>query len=179
MLARIIFALVHFAARKGLLPLIGIGFVILNFVAQFLPLGWLSGSDLFLHLGVILALLGVLLATGYPLEIPAWLHTDLGFALSWGGYPVLVGYWAQTRGLSVAALLLAAVATLLSLTQRALSTPARFVRRRTSSASAVLELSTGTETWERVRLLHSWERPLRLLAWGMAALAAALLAIHL
>jgi len=125
------------------------------------------------------ALLGVLLATGYPLEIPAWLHTDLGFALSWGGYPVLVGYWAQTRGLSVAALLLAAVATLLSLTQRALSTPARFVRRRTSSASAVLELSTGTETWERVRLLHSWERPLRLLAWGMAALAAALLAIHL
>ena len=52
----------YFAARKGLLPLIGIGFVILNFVAQFLPLGWLSGSDLFLHLGVILALLGVLLA---------------------------------------------------------------------------------------------------------------------
>ena len=42
--------------------MIGIGFVILNFVAQFLPLGWLSGSDLFLHLGVILALLGVLLA---------------------------------------------------------------------------------------------------------------------
>ena len=52
----------YFAARKGLLPLIGIGFVFLNFFAQFLLPGWLAGSDLFLHLGVILAILGVLLA---------------------------------------------------------------------------------------------------------------------
>jgi hypothetical protein len=50
------------AARKGLLPLIGILLVTLNFVFQFLPAGWLSTSDLFLHLGVIVAVLGIMLA---------------------------------------------------------------------------------------------------------------------
>jgi len=49
------------AARKGLLPLIGIALVLLNLVVQELPLGWLSTSDLLLHLGVVVALLGVLL----------------------------------------------------------------------------------------------------------------------
>ena len=52
----------YFATRKGLLPLIGIGLVILNFAVQFLPLGWLAASDVFLHLGVVLALFGFLLA---------------------------------------------------------------------------------------------------------------------
>lgn len=50
------------AARKGLLPLIGILLVTLNFVFQFLPAGWLSTSDLFLHLGVVIAVLGIMLA---------------------------------------------------------------------------------------------------------------------
>jgi len=49
------------AARKGLLPLIGIALVLLNLVVQELQLGWLSTSDLLLHLGVVVALLGVLL----------------------------------------------------------------------------------------------------------------------
>ena len=50
------------AARKGLLPLIGIGLVLLNLVFQVLPAGWISSSNLFLHLGIILAILGLLLA---------------------------------------------------------------------------------------------------------------------
>jgi hypothetical protein len=50
------------AARKGLLPLIGIALVILNLVFQIFPSGWITSSNLFLHLGVILALLGILLA---------------------------------------------------------------------------------------------------------------------
>ncbi len=50
------------AARKGLLPLVGIGLVILNLIFQVFPVGWITSSNLFLHLGVILALLGVLLA---------------------------------------------------------------------------------------------------------------------
>lgn len=49
------------AARKGLLPLIGIALVLLNLIVQELQLGWLSTSDLLLHLGVVLALLGILL----------------------------------------------------------------------------------------------------------------------
>lgn len=51
-----------FAARKGLLPMVGIGLVLLNFVLQFFPAGWLSESDALLHLGVVLSIVGFLLA---------------------------------------------------------------------------------------------------------------------
>ncbi len=52
------------AHRKGLLPLIGIVLIILNLVLQFLlPSGsLLASSNLFLHLGLIVALLGLMLA---------------------------------------------------------------------------------------------------------------------
>jgi len=52
-----------FAPRKGLFPMLGIALVILNLIFQFIPgLGWMAASNLLLHLGVILAILGVLLA---------------------------------------------------------------------------------------------------------------------
>jgi len=50
------------AARKGLLPLIGIALVIVNLLFQIFPAGWITTSNLFLHLGIILAVLGFLLA---------------------------------------------------------------------------------------------------------------------
>jgi hypothetical protein len=51
------------AHRKGLLPLLGLIMVLINAVLQFLPIsGWLVQTNLFLHLGVILAILGILLA---------------------------------------------------------------------------------------------------------------------
>jgi hypothetical protein len=50
------------AARKGLMPLVGIGLVLLNLLFQLVPIGWLTTSNLFLHLGIIIALLGILLA---------------------------------------------------------------------------------------------------------------------
>jgi hypothetical protein len=52
----------YFAARKGLLPLIGILLVVANFVVRFLPLGWFGSSDLLLHLGIILAIFGFMIA---------------------------------------------------------------------------------------------------------------------
>ncbi len=51
-----------FAHRKGLLPLIGLAFVLLNFIFQFLPAGWLAQTNLFLHLGVLFAIIGFMLA---------------------------------------------------------------------------------------------------------------------
>jgi hypothetical protein len=51
-----------FAARKGLLPLVGILLVALNFLLHFLPIGWFISTDFFLHLGIILAILGFMLA---------------------------------------------------------------------------------------------------------------------
>ena len=51
------------AHRKGLLPLIGIVLVALNFVLQLLPVrDWLTTSNLLLHLGIILAVFGLMLA---------------------------------------------------------------------------------------------------------------------
>jgi hypothetical protein len=119
-------------------------------------------------------LAGVLLAVGYALEWPL-LHTDLGFGLAWGAFPVIVGYWAQTQTLSWSLAIVALAATLLSLAQRALSTPARFVRRRTSHAVTGFD---GDRQWDRAELLATWERPLRLLAWTITTLAIGLLAAH-
>jgi hypothetical protein len=51
------------AHRKGLLPLLGLIMVMINAVLQFLPIsGWLVQTNLLLHLGIILAILGILLA---------------------------------------------------------------------------------------------------------------------
>jgi hypothetical protein len=51
------------AHRKGLLPLIGILLIVLNFVLALFPgLGWVSESNLLLHLGVVIAIMGFLLA---------------------------------------------------------------------------------------------------------------------
>jgi hypothetical protein len=51
------------AVRKGLLPFLGILLVLFNAVLQFLPSsGWLAETNLLLHLGIIVALLGILLA---------------------------------------------------------------------------------------------------------------------
>jgi len=52
--------LVH---RKGLFPLIGVLLVIVNAIFQFIPqIGWLGEKNILLHLGVIIALLGIMLS---------------------------------------------------------------------------------------------------------------------
>jgi hypothetical protein len=53
----------YFAHRKGLLPMIGLGLIVFNWFLQLFPgLGWIVASQSFLHLGVILAIIGFLLA---------------------------------------------------------------------------------------------------------------------
>jgi hypothetical protein len=51
-----------FAQRKGLLPSVGIILIILNLIFQLIPLGWVSSSNMFLHVGIIVAILGFMLA---------------------------------------------------------------------------------------------------------------------
>lgn len=54
----------YLAHRKGLLPLIGIVLILLNLALQFLlPAGHsLASSNLFLHVGLVAAILGLMLA---------------------------------------------------------------------------------------------------------------------
>ncbi len=49
------------AHRKGLLPLAGMGLVVFNYVLQFIP-GWVGETNLFLHLGVLVITIGIMLA---------------------------------------------------------------------------------------------------------------------
>lgn len=125
--------------------------------------------------------LGVVLVVAYNLEL--WggrVHNDLGFALGWGAFPVVVSYFAQAGRIDEVALLGAAWATGLSGAQRALSTPARRLRRRVARVQGTVELRDGTvEAVETKALLEPLERALRALSWATVALALALLAVRI
>jgi hypothetical protein len=120
---------------------------------------------------------GMVIATAYCLEWAPALHTVVGFGLAWGAFPVLAGYWAQATSLSAAAVIAALAATLLSMTQRTLSTPARFVRR--SSGGTTVHFEADVSGWDGDRLLRTWERPLQLLGASVVVLAVAMLVAHL
>lgn len=52
------------AHRRGLLPLLGLLLIFINAVLQFVPgRGWLVETDLLLHVGIILAVFGFLIAS--------------------------------------------------------------------------------------------------------------------
>lgn len=52
-----------FSQRKGLLPFVGILLVIINAVLQFIPGGGIFiDSNILLHIGVIVAIFGIMLA---------------------------------------------------------------------------------------------------------------------
>ena len=51
-----------FSHRKGLLPILGMLLIMINFLFRLVPLGWLTQTDFFLHLGLIITILGFMLA---------------------------------------------------------------------------------------------------------------------
>lgn len=124
---------------------------------------------------------GALLVLAYNLELAGGrFHTDLWFALAWGGFPVLTAYFAQAERLRWEALLAAAFAVLLSLAQRRLSTPVRLVRRRVTAVSGTIELADGTrEPVTAASLIAAPERALRALTAATVALAATLIVLRL
>jgi hypothetical protein len=124
---------------------------------------------------------GPLLVVAYNADLFGGIfHTDLGFALSWGAFPVLTAYVAQAADLSWGAVLAAAGATALSLAQRALSTPARRLRRKVVDVEGVVVVADGShDRIDRDSLLAPLERGLRTLAWGVMLLAAGLAVFRL
>ncbi len=51
------------APRKGLIPLIGMGLIVINLMIQFFAGGsWLAHTNLFLHFGLLVAIFGLMLA---------------------------------------------------------------------------------------------------------------------
>lgn len=137
-----------------------------------------------LETGLVLVpflVVGPLLVIAYNAELfGGAFHTDVGFALSWGAFPVLTAYVAQAADVSAGAVLAAAGATALSLAQRALSSPARRLRRRVVDVRGTLVLADGSEDHvDRDRLLEPLERGLRTLAWAVVLFAASLAVFRL
>lgn len=120
--------------------------------------------------------LGPFLVLSYNLELfKGVVHTDLGFALAWGSFPVLVAYVAQTGRLALAPLFAAAGAYALSLAQRRLSTPARFIRRRVTEVEGFASLPDGGSVpIDQRSFLEPFEGALRAMSWSIALVATAL-----
>jgi hypothetical protein len=124
---------------------------------------------------------GSFVVCAYNLELfGGRFHSDLWFALAWGAFPLLTGYFTATGRLTAGAAVAAAFAALLSTAQRTLSRQVRTVRRSVVSVRGELELVDGTRTQlDAATLTLPAERALRTLAAAVVALAAALLVLRL
>jgi hypothetical protein len=107
---------------------------------------------------------GAFLVFAYNLELfGGAFHTELWFALAWGAFPLLTGYFVVAEKLSLEALIAAVFAVATSLAQRILSTQVRGVRRGRIAESVDIAPA---------------ENALRALTLSVVALAAALLALR-
>lgn len=129
----------------------------------------------------LLVPVGLFLVLAYNLELAGGrFHSDLWFALAWGGFPALCGYAAVAGDVGPAAAFGIAFAVLLSLAQRVLSNHVRRVRRQAVAIRGELELRDGTrEPLDVHRLTFAAENALRFLAGATILLAAALVAMRI
>ena len=118
---------------------------------------------------------GAFLVVAYNLELfGGAFHSDLWFALAWGGFPALTGAFAQDGTLSVAAVVVAAACVAISAAQRALSTPVRRLRRRVVAVEGTITLRDGTtEPLGAEAIRRAPEAALQLLSIAMPLLALA------
>lgn len=125
--------------------------------------------------------LGVFFVFAYNLELlRGRVHGDFWFALSWGAFPVLTAYFAQTGRLSLAAVGAGVAGYALSYAQRMLSTPARLLRRRSRSVAGAVTMNDGSQvSLDKPTLLRPLERALAAASWGVVALALALVTSRL
>jgi hypothetical protein len=140
-----------------------------------------AGAVVFQAWLALLIPIGLFLMLAYNLELfRGRFHSDIWFALAWGGFPVLNGYAAVAGELSGVAALAALFAVLLSLAQRALSSHVRCVRRRVIAVRGELDLVDGsTEPLDARWLTAAAETGLRLLWLASVILAAALVVARL
>jgi hypothetical protein len=125
--------------------------------------------------------MGGFIVVAYNLELFGGnFHSDLWFAIAWGAFPALTGFFAQTGRTNVAAVGAAVACAMLSAAQRVLSTPVRRLRRSVREVRGELEHADGTV--ERLDAASIRSAPERALGWLSAAvplLAAALLTARL
>ena len=123
---------------------------------------------------------GGFIVVAYNLELfGGAFHSDLWFAVAWGGFPLLTAYAAAAETITREAVAAGVFAALLSLAQRRLSTPVRMIRRRVRSVTGVVELESGESLLVTPELfLRGPEGALRLLTAATVALAVALVLLR-
>ncbi|HEX7544061.1 MAG TPA: hypothetical protein VF361_04595, partial [Candidatus Limnocylindrales bacterium] len=113
----------------------------------------------------------------YAFEAPL-MHSDVGFALGWGAFPVAATACA-TGAHPVPTILAALAAALLSLAQRRLSTRARSIRRRAVKVSGEIVYSDGSkEVVDASSLIGAAEGALSILWVAIFAISLAVLLTH-
>ena len=124
---------------------------------------------------------GGFIVVAYNLELfGGWFHSDLWFALAWGAFPALTGFFAQTGRVTVPAVVVGGACAALSAAQRALSTPVRRLRRHVRSVSGELTLADGSaEALDASALRRTPETALRYLSLAMVLLAVGLVAARM
>jgi hypothetical protein len=146
---------------------VGLALAVALGVAGVLRVGWVL---------VPFIVVGPMLVVAYNAELfGGFVHTDAGFAAAWGAFPVLTAYVAQAQTLGLAPILVAAGAFALSAAQRALSSPARMVRRKVESLDGTITYSDGrTERVDARFFIRPLERALSMMSWAIVLLAAGL-----
>lgn len=116
---------------------------------------------------------GVALVLTYNLELLGGrLHNDTVFALAWGAFPVLTGYFAQAHHIGFVSVAAAGAAFAYSQAQRRLSTPARELRRRVSSVQGrMIDANGAGRPINRSVMLAPLEAALAWMSWAIMALA--------
>lgn len=124
---------------------------------------------------------GAFIVVAYNLELfGGRFHGDKWFALAWGSFPLLTGFFAAAERLNGPAVVAAAFAFALSLAQRRLSSRVRDVRRRVTSVGGEVARRDGsTQRLSAADLMDVEEAALRAMAAATVALAAALVMMRL
>jgi len=139
-----------------------------------------AGTIVVSPLLVPLVVVGVALVLAYNLELAGGrFHTDIWFALAWGGFPAFTGYFVNALAIRPPGILVAGACCLLSVAQRRLSTPARELRRRTIDVTGTQRLVGGQEIdLNKARLSAPLEGALSVMWIALVLLAAGLVAMH-
>jgi hypothetical protein len=127
------------------------------------------------------ALLGALFVPAYNLELAGGrFHSDIWFAIGWGAFPALTGYFANAERIALPGVLIALGCMALSVAQRRLSSPARELRRRTNSLEGVrVGVDGRAEELSLSGLLAPLDGALAALSLGVVVTACALVAARL
>jgi hypothetical protein len=123
-----------------------------------------------------LVVIGAFLALAYNLELfDGRFHTNVWFAVAWGGFPAFTGWFVEAVDVRPEGVLVALACCLVSVAQRRLSTPARELRRRTVTVTGRQTLRDGRVLeLDSERILAPLEGALSALWIAMVVLAAAL-----